>query len=141
MTTMTKATVTRLFIGGGFAIIAGAILAIAAVWIAIANDVFVMNGPDIVGLRGSGLAASMLGLAIVGALAIMGGLIAGLVAWIGALLNTWQLESRAWFIALLLLGIFNFGFFAMVAYLLGGPDGASEASLRRAQSAARPTPA
>jgi hypothetical protein len=141
MTTMTKATVTRLFIGGGFAIIAGAILAIAAVWIAIANDVFVMNGPDIVGLRGSGLAASMLGLAIVGALAIMGGLIAGLVAWIGALLNTWQLESRAWFIALLLLGIFNFGFFAMVAYLLGGPDGASDASLRRAQSAARPTPA
>jgi hypothetical protein len=140
-TTMTKATVTRLFIGGGLAIIAGAILAIAAVWIAIANDVFVMNGPDVVGLRGSGLAASMLGLAIVGALAIMGGLIAGLVAWIGALLNTWQLESKAWFIALLLLGIFNFGFFAMVAYLLGGPDGASDAALRRAQAAARPTPA
>ena len=137
---MTKATVTRLFIGGGLAIIAGAILAIAAVWIAIANDVFVMNGPDVVGLRGSGLAASMLGLAIVGGLAIMGGLIAGLVAWIGALLNTWQLESKAWFIALLLLGIFNFGFFAMVAYLLRGPDGAS-AALRRAQAAARPTPA
>jgi hypothetical protein len=135
-TTMTKATVTRLFLGGGLAIIAGAILAIAAVWIAIANDVFVMNGPDVVGLRGSGLAASLIGLAIVGALAIMGGLIAGLVAWIGALLNTWQLESKAWFIALLLLGIFNFGFFAMVAYLLGGPDGASDAALRRAQSAA-----
>jgi len=137
---MSKATVTRLFIGGGIAIIAGSILAIAAVWIAIANDVFVMNGPDVVGLRGSGLAASMLGLAIVGALAIMGGLIAGLVAWIGALLNTWQLESKAWFIALLLLGIFNFGFFAMAAYLLRGPDGASGA-LRRAQAAARPTPA
>ena len=138
---MTKATVTRLFIGGGLAIIAGAILAIAAVWIAIANDVFVINGPDTVGLRGSGLAASMLGLAIVGALVIMGGLIAGLVAWIGALLNTWQLESRGWFIALLLLGISNFGFFAMVAYLLGGPDRASDAALRRAQSAAPPTPA
>jgi len=137
---MSKATVTRLFIGGGIAIIAGSILAIAAVWIAIANDVFVMNGPDVVGLRGSGLAASMLGLAVVGALAIMGGLIAGLVAWIGALLNTWQLESKAWFIAMLLLGIFNFGFFAMVAYLLRGPDGASGA-LRRAQAAARPTPA
>lgn len=138
---MTKATVTRLFIGGGLAIIAGAILAIAAVWIAMANDVFVMNGPDVVGLRGSGLAASMLGLAVVGALAIMGGLIAGLVAWIGALLNTWQLESKAWFIALLVLGIFNFGFFAMVGYLLGGPDGASDAALRGAQVAARPTPA
>jgi hypothetical protein len=141
MTTMTKATVTRLFIGGGLAIVAGAILAIAAVWIAIANDVFVMNGPDVVGLRGSGLAASMLGLGIVGALAIMGGLIAGLVAWIGALLNTWQRESKGWFVGLLLLGIFNFGFFAMVAYLLGGPDGASAAALRGAQAAARPNPA
>ena len=116
---MTKATVTRLFIGGGLAIIAGAILAIAAVWIAIANDVFVMNGPDVVGLRGSGLAASMLGLAIVGALAIMGGLIAGLVAWIGALLNTWQLESKAWFIALLLLGIFDPALNAPTHDLLG----------------------
>ena len=136
---MTKATVTRLFIGGGLAVIAGAILAIATIWIAIANDVFVMNGPDVVGLRGSGLAASMLGLAIVGALAIMGGLIVGLVAWIGALLNTWQLESKAWFIALLLLGIFNFGFFAMIAFVIAGPDGASDAAFRRAQAAARST--
>jgi hypothetical protein len=136
---MAKATVTRLFIGGGLAVIAGAILAIAAIWIAIANDVFVMNGPDVVGLRGSGLAASMLGLAIVGALAIMGGLIVGLVAWIGALLNTWQLESKAWFIALLLLGIFNFGFFAMIAFVIAGPDGASDAAFRRAQAAARST--
>ena len=49
--------------------------------------------------------------------------IGGLASWIGALLNTWQLESRAWFVGLLLLGIFNLGFFAMVAYLLAGPDG------------------
>ena len=49
---MSKATVTRLFIGGALAVIGGAILAIAAVWIAIANDVFVMNGPDIVALPG-----------------------------------------------------------------------------------------
>jgi hypothetical protein len=71
----------------------------------------------------------------------VGGLIVGLVAWIGALLNTWQVESKAWFIALLLLGIFNFGFFAMVAYILAGPDGASQAAVRRAQAAALPTPA
>ena len=50
---MIKATVTRLFIGGGLAIVTGAILAVVAIGIAIANDVFVMNGPDIVGLRGS----------------------------------------------------------------------------------------
>jgi hypothetical protein len=129
---MSKATVTRLFIGGGIAILAGAILGIAAVLIAIANDVFVMSGQDIVGLRSSALAWSMLGLGIVGGLAIMGGLIAGLIAWIGALLNTWQLESRTWFAVLLLLGIFNFGFFAMIAYLVAGPDGTTTATPRRA---------
>jgi hypothetical protein len=138
---MSKATVTKLFIGGGLAIIAGAILAIAAVWFAIANNVFVMNGSDIVGLRGNSLAWTLLGLGIVGALAIMGGLIAGLVSWIGALLNTWQLESKAWFIGLLLLGIFNFGFFAMVAFIVAGPDGPADAAVRKAQMAARPTPA
>ena len=117
-----------------------AILAIVAVSIANANDVFVMNGPDIVGLRGSALAWLMLPLGIVGGIAIAGGLIAGLVAWIGALLNTWQLESKTWFAVLLLLGIFNFGFFAMVAFLVAGPDG----RLTRPSGAgvtSRPTPA
>jgi hypothetical protein len=124
---MSKTTVTRLFIGGGLAIIAGAILAIAAVWIAIANDVFIMNGPDIVGLSGGAFAWSLLGLSVVGGLVIVGGLIAGFVAWIGALLNTWQLESKTWFAVLLLLGIFNLGFFAMIAYLIAGPDAADPA--------------
>jgi hypothetical protein len=119
---MSETTVTRLFIGGGIALIAGAILAVAAVWIAIANGTFVMNGDEIVGLKGSAVGWSMLGLGVVGVVAIMGGLVAGLVAWIGALLNTWQLQSRTWFAVLLLLGIFNFGFFAMIAYLVAGPD-------------------
>ena len=133
---MSKATVTRLFIGAGLAMIAGAILAIAGVWIAIANDVFVMNGPDIVGLRGSPLAWSALGIGIVGVFAIMGGLFAGLVAWIGALLNTWHLESKAWFVVLLLLGIFNFGLLAMIAYLIAGPDGTKAGPPQRAPAPA-----
>ena len=133
---MSKATVTKLFIGDGLAMIAGAVLAVTAIWTAIANDVFVMNGSDIVGLRGSALGWASLGLGIVGVLAIVGGLISGLVAWIGALLNTWQLESKAWFIGLLLLGIFNLGFFAMVAYLLAGPDGKAAAPSRASQAPA-----
>jgi hypothetical protein len=92
--------------------------------------VFVMNGSDIVGLQGGALAWTLLGLASLGGLAVMGGFIAGLVSWIGALLNTWQLESKAWFIVLLALGIFNLGFFAMVAYLVGGPDGSTGAAAR-----------
>jgi hypothetical protein len=133
---MSKTNVTRLFIAAGLAMIAGAVVAIVGVWIAVANDVFVMNGPDIVGLQGGALAASSLGLGLVGVLAIIGGLVAGLVAWIGALFNTWQLDSKAWFISLLLLGIFNLGFFAMVAYIIAGPDGTSATALRRAQAPA-----
>jgi len=56
--------------------------------------------------------------------------ITGFVAWIGAVLNTWQLESKAWFVGLVLLGIFNFGFVAMIAYVIAGPDGKSAAAAR-----------
>ena len=122
---MSKATVKRLFIGSVLAAGAGTIVAILAVWAAIANDVFVMNGADIVAIQGSLLAWVLLGFGIVGGLAVAGGLIGGLVSWIGALLNTSQLESKTWFLALLLLGIFNFGFFAMIAYLIVGPDGST----------------
>jgi hypothetical protein len=127
---MSKSTVTRLFIGSLIAAGAGAIFAILAVGLAYANDVFVMSGPDVVGVRGGPLALSLLGLGIVGALAIAGGLVAGLVSWIGALLNTWQRDSKGWFVGLLLLGIFNFGFFAMIAYVIAGPDG-TKASVRQ----------
>ena len=120
---MSKATVTRLFIGSLIAAGAGFVFTIGAVWLAIGNNVFVMNGQDVVGIQGGGLAWTLLGFALLGVAAIVGAVITGLISWIGALLNTWQVESKAWFIALLLLGIFNFGFFAMVAYVIAGPDG------------------
>jgi hypothetical protein len=121
--TVSKATVTRLFIGSLIAAGAGLVFTIGAVWLAIANNVFVMSGQELVGIQGGGIAWTLLGFAILGVLAMVGGVITGLISWIGALLNTWQVESKAWFIALLLLGIFNFGFFAMVAYVIAGPDG------------------
>jgi hypothetical protein len=133
---MFKATVTRLFIGSVVAAVAGAILLIIAVGLALANDVFIMSGPDVVGVQGSPLALGLLGLGIAGGLAIVGGAIGGLVSWIGALLNTSQLDSKAWFLALLLLGIFNFGIFAMIAYVIAGPDGTAAAASRRATAAA-----
>jgi hypothetical protein len=133
---MSKTTVTRLFIGSGIAIIAGAILAVAAVWLAIANNAFLMAGSDVVGVTGGALAWSLLGLGIVGGLVVAGGFIGGLVSWIGALLNTWQLESKTWFAVLLLLGIFNLGFFAMIAYLIVGPDGRAMGLGQRAPVAA-----
>lgn len=130
---MSKATVKRLFIGSLIAAAAGAIVAVGAVWLAIVNDVFVVSGQDIVGFNGSALAWILAGLGIAGAIAFTGALVGGLVAWIGALLNTSQLESKTWFLALLVLGIFNFGFFAMIAYLIAGPDSTAAPAPRRAQ--------
>jgi hypothetical protein len=129
---MFKSTVTRIFFGSLIAVIAGAVLAIIAVAVAGANNVFVMSGTEVVGVRWSPLAWSMLALGTVGGLAILGGLIGGFVSWVGALLNTSQLESKTWFLVLLLLGIFNVGFFAMIAYIIVGPDGKAQAAQHRA---------
>lgn len=133
---MTKAIVSKIFLGGVLAAIAGAIVGIVAVGIGYANDVFVMNGQEIVGLRTSALTWSLLGVGIVGALAMAAGAIAGLVSWIGALLNVSQLESKTWFVVLLLLGIFNFGIFGMIAYIIAGPDGTAATAPRRAPAPA-----
>ncbi len=130
---MAKNTVTKLFIGSLIAFGAGAVVAIFAIALAIANNVFVMDGNDIAAIQGGTLAWVLIGIAILGVLAAAGGVIAGFVAWIGAVLNTWQLESKAWFVGLVLLGIFNFGFIAMIAYVIAGPDG-------KAAAAARPAP-
>jgi hypothetical protein len=132
-TTMFKATVTRLFIGSLIALGAG--VSILAIALAIANNVFVMDGNDIAAIQGDALAWALLGLAFLGALTAAGGVIAGFIAWIGAVLNTWQLESKAWFVALVLTGIFNFGFIAMVIYVIAGPDGKAA---RTAQPAGLP---
>src|SRR5690349_752537 len=120
---MSKASITRLFISGLIAALAGAVLVIVAVAVALANGVFVVNGSEIVDVNATGLGWAMLALGIVGGLTVVGGAIAGLISWIGALLNTAQLTNKGWFVGLLLLGIFNFGFIAMIAYLIAGPDG------------------
>ena len=85
-----------------------------------------MSGSDIVGLQGGAPRGVLLLLGVVGGLAIVGGLIGGLVSWIGALLNTCPARRQGLVRVLLLLGIFNFGLFGMIAYLIAGPDGTGE---------------
>jgi hypothetical protein len=123
--------VTRLFVGGVIAVATGVILVFVSVLLAFANGVFVMDGHNVVGVQGTPFAWTMVGLAILAALVIMGGAIAGLVSWIGALLNTSQLEEKTWFILLLVLGVVSLGFFAMIAYVIAGPDGTAPRQLRR----------
>ena len=126
---MTKATITRVFLASAIAVVAGAVLALVAVMIAYANGAFVMRGSDVVGVQWTPMAAVIIALGVVAVLVMMAGCIGGLVSWIGALLNTAQLEDKTWFIVLLVLGLFSFGLFAMIAYLIGGPDARRPARL------------
>lgn len=133
---MTKATVTRLFLGSVAALVAGILLAIVAVAVAFASGVFVMDGPDVVGVQSTPTAWTTLAMGVIATLAVIGACIGGLVSWIGALLNTARLEDKMWFILLLVLGLFSFGLVAMIAYVIAGPDGTSgQGELRHTASA------
>ena len=120
---MSKSTVTRLFVGGIVAVVAGVFLVIASALIAYFSGAFVLSGPDVVGIQPTPQALTFVVLGLLGLVALIGGGISGLVAWIGALLNTAQLEDKTWFILLLVLGLLSFGFVAMLAYVIAGPDG------------------
>jgi hypothetical protein len=119
---MTKPLVTKLFVGGVVTGIAGAVVCVVAVVALFGTGAFVLSGADVVGFNSTPSAWALVGLCVAGCIAMFGGVIAGLVSWIGALLNTAGLESKAWFVALLLLGIWSLGFFAMIAYVAVGPD-------------------
>jgi H+/Cl- antiporter ClcA len=135
---MSKATVTRLFVGSLLAIVGGLVLALIAAWVGYATSVFVMNGPDVVGIQSTSLGWTAAAVGIIGMLAILGGVIGQFIAWIGAVLNTAQLQDKSWFLVLLLLGVFSFGFIAMLFYVVAGPDG-TQASARQPSIQARPT--
>lgn len=119
---MSKATITKLFVGGIVAVVAGIVLAAVAFLWAYGAGAFVMSGPDVVAINGTGFTAGLIAAGIVAVLAIVGGAIAGLVSWIGALINTVALEDKTWFVVLLVLGLMSFGFIAMIAYAIAGPD-------------------
>jgi len=108
-TEISKPTVVKLFVGSVIAVVAGILLAFGAVWAAYASGAFVMSGPDVIGIEPTPFAWTMVGAAALAALAIVGGGIGGLVSWIGALLNTAELEDKTWFVLLLFLGLFSFG--------------------------------
>jgi hypothetical protein len=129
---MSKKHVTRLFVGAIVAVGAGLVLGFAALWAALASDAIDVGGGDVIDVNGGSGAWTALGLIIIGSLAILGGTVAAVVSWIAALLNTWQLENKTWFAALLALGLLGLGVVAMLAYVVAGPDGTK-------QSAARPS--
>jgi hypothetical protein len=130
MTQMSKRTVTRLFVGAVVAVAVGLVLGIAALSAALASDAVDLGGSDVIDVNGGSGAWTALGMVIVGSLVILGGTVAAVVSWVGALLNTWQLEDKLWFASLLALGLLGFGVVAMIAYLVAGPDGTEQSVAR-----------
>ena len=126
---MSKATVTFLFFGAIAALAVGAVVALATVVAAIAGGVVTLGGSNGVSVDGQVFAGSLPWLLIAG-LVFAAGTLAALASWIGALLNTWQLADKTWFVVLLVFGLFSFGWVAMVAYVIAGPDATSPSVAR-----------
>lgn len=121
---MAKVAVTRLFVGGIAAIVAGVVLQCTAAIAALAGGVVSFGGPNWVEVDGGAFAWTMVALAAIGVLVSALGGMAGVVSWVGALVNTAKLDDKTWFFLLLALGLLSLGFVAMIAYVIAGPDGA-----------------
>ena len=126
MIRMSKKNVTRLFVGAIVAVGAGLVFGFGALWAALASDAIDLGGSEYIDVYGGSGAWTALGLVVVGSLVALGGTTAAVVSWIGALLNTWQLDDKAWFASLLALGLLGFGVVAMIAYVFAGPDGTKQ---------------
>jgi hypothetical protein len=120
---MTKSLVVKLFWGSLIGLVAGFILMGVTFALAISNDIFIMSGPDVTGIKSGILPWILLGLMGLAMLLLLFAAVTHFVAWIGAVLNTAQLPDRTWFVVLLVVGLLGLVFIATVAYVIAGPDG------------------
>jgi hypothetical protein len=92
---MSKPKVTRLFVAAVVAVGAGLVLAIAALWVALASDAIDVGGDSVVDVNGGSGAWIALGLVIVGSLAILAGTIAAVLSWLGAFSTHGSSKTRS----------------------------------------------
>jgi hypothetical protein len=130
---MTKLTISRTWIGGLVAFAAGIIVAIVGVFLMLAyGGTFTRIDstgnynftPDMNGFFWTTIGVIVVG----GVIGLIGGVVQ-LAAWIGALVNSYMLPEKVWFLILLLGGLLSIafapiGFGVMVAYVIAAPDGA-----------------
>ena len=119
---VSKRTVTRTFVSSVVAFAAGLVLLVVSGGVAYARGGFIMDGPDVVGVQSTPFGWSMVALAVLAVLTMVGAMVAQFVAWLGAVMNTAQLADKTWFVVLLVLGLLSFGFIAMIVYIVAGPD-------------------
>jgi hypothetical protein len=129
---MAKSTITKTWLAGVIALAAGLLVGGVGLALMLAYGGQFTQAPSGDGYdfvpRLDGFFWTTVSLMIVGfTVAAVGGLVQ-LVGWIGALINTYPLPDKTWFVVLLAGGLIGLGFAlvgfaAMVAYVIAGPDG------------------
>jgi hypothetical protein len=125
-----KSTVAKIWWGGLAAIAGGLIVAAICVPVMLAfggtfkSSVNGGSGYDFVPSFNAAFWFSV-SFMVFGGLAAGLGAIAQFIAWIGALINSYRLPEKTWFVLLLILGIIGhvFGLVMMIVWLVAGPDG------------------
>jgi hypothetical protein len=127
---MRKSTITKTWIAGIVAIALGFVAAAVATGLMLAYGGTFTSAPS-----GSGYDFvpaqdaffwTMVGVIITGFVVASAGAIVQFVAWIGAIVNSYQLQDKLWFVLTLILGLIGFGLVMMIVYLIAAPDGYEE---------------
>jgi len=127
---MKRSTITKTWLGGMVAIALGFVAAGIATGLMLAyGGVFTAapsgNGYDFVPSLDA-FFWTMVSIIAAGFFVAVGGAIVQFVAWIGALVNSYQLQDKMWFLMTLILGLLGFGLVVMIVYLIAAPDGYEE---------------
>lgn len=129
---MTKSTISRIWIVGLIVLVIGLIIGGVSLGLMLANGgrwvpATVGNGYDFVPNLGPYFWTTVSFMIAGFAIAAIGAIVQ-MAAWVGALVNTYQIPDRTWFVVLLVGGVLGLafgliGFAVMVAYVVAGPDG------------------
>jgi hypothetical protein len=139
---VSKRLVTQLFIGSLIAAVGGVVLLLVSVGLAWAGGLFIMNGPDVVGVRSTPWGWVLFGLGTLAVLALLAAALVQFVAWIGAVLDAARMSAPTLLVVLLVTGLLSFGIVGMIVYLIMAPaDDDPERVARSTAPAASPAPA
>jgi hypothetical protein len=130
---MSKKLVVGIFVWSLLGLVASAALIIAAIAIAALSDSLIMRGDDVVGIERNPSVVAAVTMAAVGALVLIIASVGQFVAWVGAVVNTFALEDKTWFVILLVAGLVSLGFIATLVYVLAGPDGTKQVTAQGAR--------
>ena len=145
---MKKSTVTKIWIAGLVSFVAGLIVGFIGLGVMLGlggtwEPSTAHSGSDFVASYNTAFWTGMY--VMIGGFTFAGlSIIVQLAAWVGALVNTYQVPDKTWFAVVLVTGLFGFGFaligFAgMIAYLIAGPDGSLYSASTPPMPAARPS--